>query len=403
VVYYARVLFSMLMDSVEMLCSGLAPVTSPCDCAIVSPAPFNNLISMAWGMDWKLISRPQTDWAFSSFSTSTHVREHSLFTLVSALSMQAESLLDCPGCSRTTIVVLYWFSPEALSSMMLPVADLVIWADVVELAAAVEAAAVVVDQVVLEAAAAREEAREVCLSAIFLEMVDDVLDVAVSDVSEVVRADFCDTEDFFTDVLVVVLDTSVDSEADSAAVVWLLVALADFLLETLVLVVFSAEDVADFAADLSVADLDVVTAADLETEEVAEAVDAVAFAVVVVDAADLSEVDVVEEATVFSDDVAADFVAADLVADSDFETEAELTDFTFKDFESLRVTFLVSEPLLLLQEVAVAVAATLLAAEELLRLREELLFLFCSCFSSLVEEALADFLPRLVFFSALTS
>ena len=33
--------------------------------------------------------------------------------------------------------------------MMLPVADLVIWADVVELAAAVEAAAVVVDQVVL--------------------------------------------------------------------------------------------------------------------------------------------------------------------------------------------------------------------------------------------------------------
>ena len=239
-------------------------------------------------------------------------------------------------------------------------------------------------------------------------MVDDVLDVAVSDVSEVVRADFCDTEDFFTDVLVVVLDTSVDSEADSAAVVWLLVALADFLLETLVLPVFSAEDVADFAADLSVtvADLDVVTAADLETEEVAEAdfsVDAVAFAVVVVDAADLSEVDVVEEATVFSDDVAADFVAADLVADSDFETEAELTDFTFKDFESLRVTFLVSEPLLLLQEVAVAVAATLLAAEELLRLREELLFLFCSCFSSLVEEALADFLPRLVFLSALTS
>ena len=246
------------------------------------------------------------------------------------------------------------------------------------------------------------------MSAIFLEMVDEVLDVAVSDVSEVVRADFCDTEDFFTDVLVVVLDTSVDSEADSAAVVWLLVALADFLLETLVLPVFSAEDVADFAADLSVADLDVVTAADLETEEVAEAdfsVDAVAFAVVVVDAADLSEVDVVEEATVadFSDDVAADFVAADLVADSDFETEAELTDFTFKDFESLRVTFLVSEPLLLLQEVAVAVAATLLAAEELLRLREELLFLFCSCFSSLVEEALADFLPRLVFFSALTS
>ena len=240
---------------------------------------------------------------------------------------------------------------------------------------------------------ALEDVREVCLSAMFLEMVDDVL-VDVSDESDDVAAVFWETEDFltdFSDVVTAELDSSVASDTAVESVVdFVAVALADLLEETLTLVDLLAdlsEDVADFTVTAAEADFSEetddfeVTSAEADfSEDVADFEETAAVADFSWDVADF-------EAAV--DDLLA--TATDLVADSDFTEVAALTDFTLA-LESLRATFLDSAVLLLAED-------ALLVAEEPLLLREELLFFPCSFFSSL--EVLADFLPTLDFFSAL--